>query len=188
MSSNFTVKVFFRGDWCPWCSGYLKDFDKALPKIQELGGKVIGITSQAENQSKENLGLNFDVQIDGENIEAQKYGIVITSKSETPLKDVEGIYPNGMVQPGVVIEDSKGNVLYLWVIIPGEMNMGGASDRPLVADIVASLEQILKGQENDNSFNTTDMNYLEQNHPEEYQKVQAYIASLSKQEASVSGR
>ena len=59
------------------------------------------------------------------------------------------------------------------------MNLGGASDRPLVADIVSSLEQILKGQENGNSFNTTDMNYLEQNHPDEYQKVQAYIASLN---------
>lgn len=180
MSSNFTVKVFFRGDWCPWCSGYLKDFEQALPKIQELGGKVIGVTSQLGNQSQENLGLNFDIQIDGENIEAQKYGIFITPQSEVPFKEAEELYPNGMVQPGVVIEDSEGKILYKWAIVPSEMNMGGASDRPLVADIVASLEQILKGQKNDNSFNTTDMNYLEQNHFDEYQKVQAYIASLSK--------
>ena len=177
MSSNFTIKVFFRGDWCPWCSGYLKDFnDKALHKIQELGGNIVGITSQAGNQSQKNLGLNFDIQIDEENIEAKKYGIFITPKAETPLKDVDGVYPNGMVQPGVIIEDSEGKILYKWVIVPSEMNLGGASDRPLVADIVSSLEQILKGQENGNSFNTTDMNYLEQNHPDEYQKVQAYIA------------
>ena len=181
MSSNFTVKVFFRGDWCPWCSGYLRDFnDQALHKIQELGGKVVGITSQAGNQSQKQLGLNFDIQIDEENIEAKKYGIFITPKTETPLKDVDGVYPNGMVQPGVVIEDSEGKILYKWAIVPSEMNLGGASDRPLVSDIVASLEQILKGQENGNSFNKTDMNYLEQNHPEEYQKVQAYIASLNK--------
>ena len=174
MSNDFTVKVFFRGDWCPWCSGYLKDFnDKALHKIQELGGKVVGITSQAGNQSPKNLGLNFDIQIDEENIEAKKYGIFITPKAETPLKDVDGVYPNGMVQPGVVIEDSEGKILYKWAIVPSEMNLGGASDRPLVEDIVSSLEQILKGQENGNSFNTTDMNYLEQNHPEEYQKVQS---------------
>ena len=180
MSSDFTVKVFFRGDWCPWCSGYLKDFnEKALHKIQELGGNIIGITSQAGNQSSKNLGLNFDIQIDEENIEAKKYGIFITPKAETPLKDVDGVYPNGMVQPGVVIEDSEGKILYKWAIVPSAMNLGGVSDRPLVADIVASLEQILKGQENGNSFNTTDMNYLEQNHPEEYQKVQAYMASLN---------
>ncbi|NET09499.1 MAG: redoxin domain-containing protein [Merismopedia sp. SIO2A8] len=181
MSNDFTVKVFFRGDWCPWCSGYLKDFnDKALHKIQELGGTIIGITSQSGNQSQKNLGLNFDIQIDEANTEAKKYGIFITPKDETPLKDVDGAYPNGMVQPGVVIEDSEGEILYKWAIVPSEMNLGGASDRPLVADIVSSLEQVLKGQENGNSFNTTDMDYLEQNHPDEYQKVQAYIASLNK--------
>ncbi|MEM1369116.1 MAG: redoxin domain-containing protein [Cyanobacteria bacterium P01_H01_bin.15] len=180
MSSNFTVKVFFRGDWCPWCSGYLKDFnDNALRTIQELGGKVVGITAQAGNQSQKNLGLNFDIQIDEENIEAKKYGIFITPKAQTPLKDVDGVYPNGMVQPGVVIENAEGQILYKWAIVPSEMNMGGASDRPLVSDIVSSLEQILKGQENGSSFSTTNMNYLEQNHPDEYQKVQAYIASLN---------
>ncbi|MEM9449793.1 MAG: redoxin domain-containing protein [Cyanobacteria bacterium P01_E01_bin.6] len=180
MSSNFIVKVFFRGDWCPWCSGYLQDFnEKALHKIQELGGNVVGITSQVGNQSQKKLDLNFDIQIDEKNIEAKKYGIFITPKAETPLKDVDGVYPNGMVQPGVVIEDSEGKILYKWAIVPSEMNLGGASDRPLVEDIVSSLEQILKGQENGNSFNTTDMNYLEQNHPDEYQKVQAYIASLN---------
>ncbi|NEQ67638.1 MAG: redoxin domain-containing protein [Symploca sp. SIO2D2] len=181
MSSDFTVKVFFRGDWCPWCSGYLKDFnDQALHKIQELNGKIVGITSQVGNQSQKELGLNFDIQIDEENIEAKKYGIFITPKAETPLKDADGIYPNGMVQPGIVIEDTEGKILYKWAIIPSEMNLGGASERPLVRDIVSSLEQILKGQESGNSFNKTDMNYLEHNHPEEYKKVQAYIASLNK--------
>ena len=181
MSSDFTVKVFFRGDWCPWCSGYLKDFnEKALHKIQELGGNIVGITSQAGNQSQQQLGLNFDIQIDEENVEAKKYGIFITPQSEVPFKGVDGLYPNGMVQPGVVIEDSEGKILYKWAIIPSEMNLGGASDRPLVTDIVSSLEQILKGRENGNSFQKTDMNYLERNHPEEYKKVQAYIASLNK--------
>ena len=66
-----------------------------------------------------------------------------------------------MVQPGVVIEDSEGKILYKWAIVPSEMNFGGATDRPLVADIVSSLEQILKGKENGNSFKTTNMNYLE---------------------------
>ena len=180
MSNDFTVKVFFRGDWCPWCSGYLKDFnEQALDQIQKLGGKIVGITSQAGNQSQQQLGLNFEIQVDEENSEAKKYGIFITPKAETPFKDVDGVYPNGMVQPGVVIENSEGKILYKWAIVPSEMNFGGASDRPLVADIVSSLEQILKGQENGNKFQTTDMNYLQQNHPDEYKQVQEYIASLS---------
>jgi peroxiredoxin len=113
MNNKFTVKVFFRGDWCPWCSAYLKDFnDKPLAKIQALGGEVIGVTSQAGNQSQETLGLNFDILVDETNIEAKKYGIVVTPKAESPLKDVDGVYPNGMAQPGVVIEDANGKILY----------------------------------------------------------------------------
>lgn len=180
MNNEFTVKVFFRGDWCPWCSAYLNDFnDKALDKIQALGGKVIGITSQAGNQSQETLGLNFDVLVDEDNVAAKKYGIVITPKAASPLKDVEGVYPNGMVQPGVVIEDTSGKILYNWAIDPNEMNFGGAKDRPLVSDIVSSLEKILKGELDGGTFNIGDMAYLEQDHPEEYKKVQAYLASLN---------
>lgn len=179
MNHKFIVKVFFRGDWCPWCSGYLLDFnDKALGKIRELGGDIVGITSQAGNTSQASLGLDFGVLIDEENIEAQKYSVVVTPKAESPLKDVDGVYPNGMVQPGVVIEDSDGKVLYKWAIIPAEMNFGGAKDRPLVTDITASLEQILAGKEISQSFGTTDMAYLEENHPEEYKKVLAYLASI----------
>lgn len=179
MSDQFIVKVFFRGDWCPWCSGYLKDFnDIALDKIRALGGDVIGITSQAGNQSQQSLALNFNVIVDEKNSQANQYGIVITPKAESPLKDVHGVYPHGMVQPGVIIEDAAGNVLYKWAIIPAEMNFGGATDRPQVNDILIVLEDILAGREFNGSFDKTDMTYLEQNHPEEYKKVQAYIASL----------
>ena len=179
MSQNFTVKVFFRGDWCPWCSAYLADFNDVRDQISELGGRIVGITSQAGNQSKQDLGLGFDVLVDEANVEASKYDIFITPKEESPLKDVEGVYPAGMVQPGVVIETDDGEILFRWAINPSEMNLGGATDRPLVADIVASLESILRGDRaTGNSFGKTDMSYLEKNHPEQYEKVQAYIASL----------
>ena len=178
MSQQFTVKVFFRGDWCPWCSAYLTDFQAALPKITDLGGTVVGITAQAGNQSKANLDLGYDVQVDEANDEAKKYGIFVTPKAESPLADVEGIYPNGMVQPGVVVETADGEVLFQWAINPSEMNFGGATDRPLVTDIVSSLENILNGDKVEgDSFGKTDIAYLEANHPGEHEKVLAYLAS-----------
>ena len=92
MSSDFTVKVFLRGDWCPWCSGYLKDFnDKALHKIQELGGNVVGITSQVGNQSQKQLGLNFAIQIDEENIEAKNTGFSLRLKPKLRSKMWTGL-------------------------------------------------------------------------------------------------
>ena len=71
MGQNFTVKVFFRGDWCPWCSAYLADFNDVRDQISELGGRIVGITAQAGNQSKQNLGLGFDVLVDEANVEAR---------------------------------------------------------------------------------------------------------------------
>ena len=182
MSEAFTIKVFFRGDWCPWCSAYLTDFNNALPGITNLGGSVVAITAQADNQSKANLDLNYDVQIDESNTEANKYGIFITPKDQSPLADVDGVYPSGMAQPGVIIENAVGDVLFKWAINPDKMNFGGATDRPLVADIVLSLQSILQGKSIDgNSLSKTNIEYLADNHPAEHEKVQAYLASLKKQ-------
>ncbi|MEO1725142.1 MAG: redoxin domain-containing protein [Pseudomonadota bacterium] len=178
MSGSFTIKVFFRGDWCPWCNGYLRDFNKQLGVIEKHGGSVLGITSQTGNQSAANNGLNFDVIVDEENVEAKKYDIFVTPKEETPLKDVDGVYPNGMVQPGVVVEDADGKVLYRWAIVPSEMNFGGATDRPLVSDIVGALEHILANGSAPNAFGSTDMAYLEKTHPDQHKIVMDYLASL----------
>jgi len=179
MADSFTIKVFFRGDWCPWCNSYLRDFNDHLETIEKLGGTVVGITSQIGNQSAANNNLNFGIIVDEENIEAKKYDIFITPKDETPLKDVDGVYTNGMVQPGVVIEDADGKILYRWAIVPSEMNFGGAKDRPLVSDIVGALEQILASGSAPSDFGTTDMNYLEKYHPAQHKMVMDYLASLN---------
>ena len=178
MAQSFTIKVFFRGDWCPWCNAYLRDFDAQLDTIKALGGTVVGITSQAGNQSAENNNLGFEILVDEGNGEAKKHNIFITPKAETPLKDVDGVYPNGMVQPGVVIEAADGTVLYHWAIVPSEMNWGGATDRPMVSDILNALEHILEHGSAPGTFATTDMAYLETNHPESFKMVQDYLASL----------
>ncbi len=132
MAQTSTIKVFFRGDWCPWYNAYLRDFNPHLDTNKEMGGTLVGVTSQAGNQSVTNNNLNFEVLVDEANVEAKKYDIFITLKEETPLRDVETAYPNGMVQPDVVIKDADGKVLYRWAIAPSEMNLGGASDRPLI--------------------------------------------------------
>ncbi|WP_444943945.1 peroxiredoxin family protein [Microbulbifer sp. ZKSA006] len=182
MKQQFVIKVFFRGDWCPWCNAYLRDFDSNIDKIHQLGGEVIGITSQAGNQSKKNNNLRFDITVDNENVEARKYGIVITPQNEVPYPDGIDAYSHGMVQPGVVIEDTSGNILYRWAINPNEMNLGGAKDRPLVSDIVDDLENILVGASKGSktAFKTTDMDYLKNEHPVEYKQIQAYLASMGK--------
>lgn len=140
---------------------------------------MVGITAQSPNESKAKLELDFDIQVDETNEDAKKYGIFITPKTKSPLADVDGVYPSGMVQPGVVVEIDNGDVLFHWAINPNEMNLGGASDRPLVTDIVSSLGNILQGNQVDgDAMGKTDMGYLEQNHPVTHQAVQAYLDSM----------
>lgn len=179
MTNSFTIKVFFRGDWCPWCNAYLRDFNNQLDTVSKLGGQIVGITSQAGNQSAANNNLDYEVLVDEENAEAKKYGIVVTPKENSPLKDAPDVYPNGMVQPGVVIEDAQGKVLYSWAIVPSEMNFGGATDRPLVSDIIGALEHILQHGDAPETFKTTDIAYLEAGHPEIHKIVQEYLAKMN---------
>lgn len=181
MKDKFLIKVFFRGDWCPWCNAYLKDFDSHIETIRGLGGEVLAITSQEGNQTKENNGLSFDVLVDNDNREARKYEIVVTPQKDVPNHDAIDSYVHGMIQPGVLIEDSKGRILFRWAIDPNEMNFSGAKDRPLVSDIVKNLEDLLSGKTNSNhSFGAGDMDYLQKYHPEEFKTVQAYLASTGK--------
>lgn len=176
MSNSFTIKVFFRGDWCPWCNAYLRDFNSQLDTVGKLGGQIIGITSQANNQSVENNNLNFKVLVDEGNTEARKYDIAVTAKEDSPLKGVPDVYPNGMVQPGVVIEDADSKVLYRWAIVPSEMNFNGAMDRPLVSDVIDALQHILENGSTPGEFRSTDMAYLEAGHPEIHKGVLEFLS------------
>ncbi|OGV71574.1 MAG: hypothetical protein A3K19_09450 [Lentisphaerae bacterium RIFOXYB12_FULL_65_16] len=40
------VLVFYRGEWCPFCSLQLRALEVAFPQIKELGASLVGITPQ----------------------------------------------------------------------------------------------------------------------------------------------
>ncbi|MEM7059217.1 MAG: hypothetical protein AAF557_16655 [Pseudomonadota bacterium] len=59
-----------------------------------------------------------------------------------------------------------------------EMNFGGATDRPLVSDIIGALDHILEHGSAPGEFGVTDMTYLEKSHPAQHKMVMNYLASL----------
>lgn len=180
MTDQFTIKVFYRGHWCPWCVAYLKDFNDQLDAIRARGGSLVAITSHADDQAAANHGLKFDVVVDEVNAEAKKYDIFVTPKEDSPLASVDGVYPNGMVQPGVVIEGADGAILYHWAIVPNEANIGGAKDRPLVADIMGALDHILEHGTAPTKFTPMSFEHLEAGHPAQHKMVMDYLASVGK--------
>jgi peroxiredoxin len=143
----FTVLVFFRGSWCPFCQGYLRELGGTFRKqVEHAGGALIAITSQLDQRVQADWELGFDVLSDPENTLALRFGAAITPKEQTPLAGHPTEYAHGMAQPAVVALDINGQVLYRWAIEPAETNLGGASDRPLPAFVWASIEAARQGR------------------------------------------
>lgn len=85
-----------------------------------------------------------------------------------------------MVQPGVVIEDAGVAILYRWAIVPNEENIGGAKDRPLVADIVGSLDDILANGAAPKEFTPMSFEHLEAGRPAQHKIVMDYLSSFGR--------
>jgi len=41
------VLIFYRGNWCPYCSKYLKALEDSLLQIKDMGAELIAITPEA---------------------------------------------------------------------------------------------------------------------------------------------
>jgi peroxiredoxin len=44
------VLVFYRGNWCPYCSRYLAELSDALPDIRQAGAELVGVSPESEEQ------------------------------------------------------------------------------------------------------------------------------------------
>ncbi|QHT61244.1 AhpC/TSA family protein [Paenibacillus lycopersici] len=61
------ILVFYRGDWCPFCNIQLRAFQRCLPRIRELNGRLIAISPQSQDHSlsqKEKEQLEYTVLSD----------------------------------------------------------------------------------------------------------------------------
>jgi peroxiredoxin len=73
------VLIFYQGTWCPYSDRQLRAYERALPRMTELGAALLAISSQAPDQSlspAEMLDLSFPVLTDPGNHVARRYGLV----------------------------------------------------------------------------------------------------------------
>ena len=174
--------VFFRGAWCPFCQAYLRELNgEFLQKVRAAGGELIGVTSQSAGAVASfagDQGLAYRIVSEPANQLAKAHRVAITPKAETPLAEVPGEYVEGMAQPAVVAFDGAGRELFHWAIDPSTMNLGGASDRPLPADIWPVLGAALAGETKALEGTTKlDPGYLAAHYPEQHAAFQAWVAA-----------
>lgn len=118
--------------------------------IRTKSGKLVALTAQSESGADEARAtgqLGYDVVSDPSNELARHFGVAITPKAQSPLAEHPTEYPQGMAQPAVIALGNQGEVLSRWAIDPSEMNLGGASDRPLPVDLLEVINAKLPPQD-----------------------------------------
>jgi peroxiredoxin len=184
-SRSITALVFFRGNWCPFCQGYMKELGgEFLENLRAINGDLIAITAQAESgahAAKVDWQLGYEVVSDPSLELAKRYGIAITPKDEAPHPEE---YETGVSQPGVIILDKAGKVLVSWAIDPAESNGHGALDRPLPPVLWAALQSALNGSDTVSLEGPRlDPEWLQANYPDAYKIFEEWMASQTSAEA-----
>lgn len=79
------VITFYRGGWCPYCNIQLRAYQRVLPDIVALGGRLVAISPQSPDASlgtAEKNALEFDVLSDAGNAVARSFGLVFALPEE----------------------------------------------------------------------------------------------------------
>jgi len=79
------VIVFYRGGWCPYCNLELREWQRLLPQLRELGATLVAISPQTPDHSlstAEKNELAFPVLSDSSLAAAQAFGIAFTLSPE----------------------------------------------------------------------------------------------------------
>ncbi len=79
------VIVFYRGGWCPYCNLELREWQRLLPQLRELGATLVAISPQTPDNSlstAEKNELAFPVLSDSSLAAAKAFGIDFTMSSE----------------------------------------------------------------------------------------------------------
>jgi len=105
--------LFYRGNWCPFCTAQIKELAIAYKRLQALGVSVILISPQPAEKSRK-LADWFDVPMiflkDRDNQAAKTLGIAHTWGTPMGLQLLG--YQSDTVLPTVILTDSKGNIIF----------------------------------------------------------------------------
>jgi len=79
LSQGPVVLTFYRGGWCPFCNMQLRSYQKVLPQIEAIGGRLIAVSPQSPDNTltqQEKEELQFQVLSDTNGLTAAAYNIL----------------------------------------------------------------------------------------------------------------
>jgi peroxiredoxin len=116
-SEGFRAKphllLFYRGNWCPYCTAQIDELATAYRRLEDLGLTVILISPQPIRKNQA-LARRFDVPMvflrDRHNEAATRLGIL--DRWGTPMGLQVLGYGSDTVLPTVILTDSRGQIIY----------------------------------------------------------------------------
>jgi peroxiredoxin len=103
------VLAFFPGAFTSVCSHEMNEFQHRLENFADLGASVYGVSVDspfAQNEFRDQLGLQFDLVSDSDKQVIDEYGISM---------NFDDLGVNGVAKRSVFVVDSDGTVSYSWV-------------------------------------------------------------------------
>ncbi|KAK4101981.1 hypothetical protein N658DRAFT_495915 [Parathielavia hyrcaniae] len=151
-ASSFVFLLYYRGHWCPFCIAHLKELVAISDEIKAAGGAVVAATAEAPpellQKVRSSTGFTDTVIVDPENLlakELKSRGLVDVAITDSQVYRLRG-YKHGMAQPALLVLKSDGTALQRWAIVPALMNLGGATDRPILAEVWEKAQKQLRGE------------------------------------------
>lgn len=127
----------------------LRDFNGIVEALKPHGGAVYAITAESDltaQQAKESWGLRFDIKADQQlrlatALRARRLPTPTIDKPP-PSVNKSAYAKLGMYQPATLVLTKDFRVLYEYVVIPGPLNLGGASPiRPRAREVLEVIKQ-----------------------------------------------
>jgi peroxiredoxin len=122
-TSGPLVIVFYRGGWCPYCNLELREWQRLLPQLRDLGATLVAISPQTPDNSlstAEKNELAFPVLSDSDLDAARAFGIAFALSPDLVAlyakvgNDLPTLNGNGqwvLPIPATYLIDARGRVL-----------------------------------------------------------------------------
>jgi len=127
ISGTYSILVFYRGGWCPFCTSHLSDLAQYEEEIYDLGYRLIGISpdrSEFLRESLDDMELKYTLLSDSSMELTRAFGLayreddeVVSELKEHGMDIVEssGYEHKQLPVPAVYIVDREGKVLFQYV-------------------------------------------------------------------------
>ncbi len=106
------VLLFYRGNWCPFCTAQIREIADRYVEMHEMGIKVALISPQSDAHTRQ-LAATHDVPlhflVDADNRFAESLGIAIDHG--VPM-GIAGGYPARTVMPTIVVSNANGTIVF----------------------------------------------------------------------------